>query len=293
LIIGGQETKPHGDPHKTNSADKGKDAANASGETVITINQQTPEGQENDHATHSPSVIREYLLPPNVLNLALVMVGIAGIIAAFRTLKIIRRQTKAAEKAAETALVNTEAFIHSQRPWVSIKTALASPLTYDDQGARITLQVTLENVGQMPAIGVWTRELIFAMNGARDPTKERNALCTDITRTSAEVGQVIFPGSPVIQHYTLILSTSEIEDACRKIFRDSAADAKMFIPVIIIAVAYRTAIRKDTCYYTAVTYTLQRRVPDRPGIFTLNIGEMVPLDMLQMFMFPIGGIVAE
>jgi hypothetical protein len=67
----------------------------------------------------------------------------------------------------------------------------------------------------------------------------------------------------------------------------------MFIPVIIIAVAYRTAIRKDTCYYTAVTYTLQRRVPDRPGIFTLNIGEMVPLDMLQMFMFPIGGIVAE
>jgi hypothetical protein len=49
LMLNGQEAKPHSDAGKRNSAAKGTDATDAAGQTVIVVNQQAPQRQENDH----------------------------------------------------------------------------------------------------------------------------------------------------------------------------------------------------------------------------------------------------
>ena len=60
-------------------------------------------------------------------NLVLVLVGYVGIMLAISTLRKIERQTKYAEAAAEAAaecaravLLQTQAIIHSERPWILI-----------------------------------------------------------------------------------------------------------------------------------------------------------------------------
>lgn len=53
-------------------------------------------------------------------TIALVVVGFAGIGVGLGTLLILKRQTKAAEDAAEAALLNVKALIKSERAWVMV-----------------------------------------------------------------------------------------------------------------------------------------------------------------------------
>jgi hypothetical protein len=92
LMVNGQEAKPRSNAHKRDSTAERKDATNTAGQTVITVNQQAPQGQGNNHASKPPSYLHELLLPQNVPNLALVIVGIAGIVTAIYTLKRLGRQ---------------------------------------------------------------------------------------------------------------------------------------------------------------------------------------------------------
>jgi hypothetical protein len=68
-----------------------------------------------------PTYLSRLFAPENLPNIALVVVGIAGIITAVCTLKIIRTQTFATVKAAEAALLNAQAVIKAERPWMIIE----------------------------------------------------------------------------------------------------------------------------------------------------------------------------
>jgi hypothetical protein len=152
-----------------------------------------------------------------------------------------------AEANARIAKASVDAFIHSQRPWLSVSVTLAGPLTYDEQGAHIALQIVLDNVGQIPATGVWITPVIYVQSPAKPSAiDERKRICSEITKAKREVGQVVFPGHPVIQRYGMNAPASEIEEACRAIFGGGpAADGgKIFCPQIIIAVGYRVAIER-------------------------------------------------
>jgi hypothetical protein len=92
LMVNGQESKPHGNTHKRNSATESKDAPNTAGQTVVIVNQQTPQRQNYGHTSQSPSYFHELLLPQNIPTDALVIVGIAGIVIAICTLKKIGKQ---------------------------------------------------------------------------------------------------------------------------------------------------------------------------------------------------------
>src|ERR1700693_5331427 len=92
MMVYGQEAKPHSNTDKRNSATESNDAANPTGQTVVVVNQQAAQGQQNDHPAKSPSYLHELLLPPNIPNLALVLVGIGGIVIAIRTLKAVGKQ---------------------------------------------------------------------------------------------------------------------------------------------------------------------------------------------------------
>jgi hypothetical protein len=93
LMVYGQELKPHSDTHRGPPATESQDSPSPSGRTVIVVNQQTPQRQQDDHSANPPSLFHEYLLPPNVLNLALVIVGIIGIVIAICTVRTIGKQT--------------------------------------------------------------------------------------------------------------------------------------------------------------------------------------------------------
>jgi hypothetical protein len=69
--------------------------------------------------------IAQAFAPETWANWALAIIGMGATVAAFRTLRILKRQTKAAEDAAiaaranaETAKANTKAVINSERAWV-------------------------------------------------------------------------------------------------------------------------------------------------------------------------------
>jgi hypothetical protein len=93
FMVYGQEPKAHSNADKRNTASDSDHADKASSGTVIVVNQQTPHGQENDHTAKSPGYFHELLLPQNVPNVALAIVGFIGILIAICTLRIISRQT--------------------------------------------------------------------------------------------------------------------------------------------------------------------------------------------------------
>ena len=257
------------------------------------IQQPNPERKENstDSKPNQPSVC-ERIWAPVEANWPLVVVAIVGIWVAIGTLKVIARQTKAAEDAAETALLNTKAFIHSQRPWISIGISLESELLYDEQGAHITIGIAVQNVGQVPAMGVWINPAFFVPASAKhDVREERKRLCGEIAKTT-EIGLVLFPGQPITQRFRITANASEIDAYCRSIFGDKAAEADMFSAYIIPVVGYRTAIDKDVCYFTAAIYELGRREPNISAFFVPK-RETTPLESLQLRLFPIAGIIAE
>jgi hypothetical protein len=85
LMANGQESKPPA--HKGDSNAERKSTTDTAGQTVVVVNQQTP--QEQDQPKHS---YHELLSPPNIANSALALIGIVGIATAIVTLLYIRHQ---------------------------------------------------------------------------------------------------------------------------------------------------------------------------------------------------------
>jgi hypothetical protein len=91
-------------------------------------------------------------------NLVLVVLGYAGIMLAISTMKKIERQTRAAESAASAAadqahaaMLNVEAIIRSERPWILVSVELA----LDNENS---FTVVAANRGRVPARFVSTSE---------------------------------------------------------------------------------------------------------------------------------------
>ena len=70
------------------------------------------------------SYFRRLVAPENAPNIALVLVGLFGIMVALFTLRKIQQQTKAAEDAAKAALLNAKALISAERPWIVLETRM-------------------------------------------------------------------------------------------------------------------------------------------------------------------------
>ncbi len=113
LVVNGQEPKSHSGAHKTNPATASKAASDTTGPTVIVINQEHC-GQENNHAANPPSLLHEYLLPLNVLTLALVIV--AAITAWY-----VARQARETAKATQSMHDSIELQKAGLNQWVEIE----------------------------------------------------------------------------------------------------------------------------------------------------------------------------
>jgi hypothetical protein len=77
----------------------------------------TPQ-KENKTTANSERYLCRLIGPTNLPNIYLVFVGFGGILAAVWTLKAIRGQTEVAQVAADAAVLNAQAIIKSERPWM-------------------------------------------------------------------------------------------------------------------------------------------------------------------------------
>jgi hypothetical protein len=145
----GQEAKPHNNADEGNAAAPSKNATSPAGQPLSVVNQQRSQGKKEDEAGQRPSYFRELLLPANFINLLLVGVGIAGIVIAVSTLRKIERQTKAAEDAAETALLSAQALTSAERPWLTVDVEPIDRLAF-------SFQFSVRNLGRTPAMLIGT-----------------------------------------------------------------------------------------------------------------------------------------
>ena len=114
-----------------------------------------------------PSYFWRLLSPENIPNIALVLVGVVGIIVAIRTLGDLHAQTEIASKAASAALLNAQAVINAERAWIVVE---LHPLAHRDEdgqwidegGRRLTTEdivagkhmaysLRIKNMGRTPA----------------------------------------------------------------------------------------------------------------------------------------------
>jgi hypothetical protein len=136
LIVNGQEAKLHGETHKANSAPKDTNASDTAGQNLLVVNQQAAQRQENDHANKPSSYLHELFLPQNVPNLALVLVGIGGIVIAVLSLNAVNRQIGEMRRQVDLLFGQLRA-MHEQVAEMSAQTGLLSD--YVDETKNIAI----------------------------------------------------------------------------------------------------------------------------------------------------------
>lgn len=109
LMVNGQESKSHRDTDKRNPTSERKDSTDTAGQTVIVVNRDAPQRQENNYPAKPPSYFTRLLSPENFPNLALVAVGIAGIVVAIRSLKAVNRQIGQMQRQIDVTMLQLRA----------------------------------------------------------------------------------------------------------------------------------------------------------------------------------------
>jgi hypothetical protein len=92
-----------------------------------------------------------------VFGIVLALAGIIGVCFAYRTLKILTRQTKAAMDTAKAARLNAQAIINSERAWMIPRITQPDDrevMSPDEQGPdwKLTIEVRVTNCGKTPAL---------------------------------------------------------------------------------------------------------------------------------------------
>src|SRR5438132_1146381 len=75
LMVYGEKPKPKTDAHGHDAADAIQQTDGAAGRTVIVVNQQTPQGQQEDHPSKPPNDFSRLFSSENLPNIALVIVA--------------------------------------------------------------------------------------------------------------------------------------------------------------------------------------------------------------------------
>ena len=106
LVMYGEKPKVQSDAHEHSPANAVQEPSGQTSPAVIVVNQDHSERKSNDHPNKPPNYLSRLFGPENLPNIALVGVGIAGIIMALCTLSVLRRQT--------------DDIVNSQRSWVMV-----------------------------------------------------------------------------------------------------------------------------------------------------------------------------
>jgi hypothetical protein len=202
---------------------------------------------------------------------AVIAAGVYAAIAAFQWCEM-RDATIAATSTARTA---AKEFELSERPWVDAGISLVGPLKFDENGARVNLNIALRNTGHSPALNTWIEsEMFIGFTGPR-PSSYSQGVCE---RATHEPGTALFPNAPFAETHGVGLTRQEIEK--EKSNREHLAfklGDKFLLPVIIVCISYHPVFDEKKVYHTSYILELMRRDEVGNPHTDFKIGQDIPL----------------
>lgn len=184
----------------------------------------------------------------------------------------MRKATEAAKISANAAKgsadIAKDTMVASNRPWLDVKPLIVSPLTFDNSGAHLTVQIETNNLGHSPAVRVSdSEEFIQVIIGLPDPWQDIKRLCQQADAQSAlpsnrGVTQTIFPGiSGRRERWSLTISPTEMN---REI--NPGVRQPYLYPAIVWCVAYQADF-SQVVRHTGYAWQVLRIDPKIPGGF--------------------------
>lgn len=200
-----------------------------------------------------------------VLTAGLVLSGVIQFGFLLRSDRTARIAADAAKKSADVA---ESILIATQRPWIEItEMRVASPLVFDEQGGRVTIEASLRVVGQTPALNVGISGVFALLRNGVDPAVEQHRHCDEVLRRPVFASEPpIFPGGAITRSISLPIPQSEIDAAAAALPVEAAEVMKTFgivgkaiTPVLVGCIHYRFAfadgwhLSRFACHLTAAT----------------------------------------
>jgi hypothetical protein len=213
--------------------------------------QQTAEKNKTEHSAQKKDVTLWNRWFPDSISLYTLFLVLFTAILAFGgiiQLKFLNRAERisatAAKAAQDSADVARQTLITSNRPWITISHLMAvSPLTWDEKGARLTVNWKIKNVGKSPAFDLSGEADGFIANSKRYATgTELENFCKHLREKQiarAEAGQhqeVLFPDEEISQGFGLLFPREQLEGTMK------VGDKQFINPVILVCIDYRSPI---------------------------------------------------
>jgi hypothetical protein len=139
--------------------------------------------------------IRNFFIRPAEFWIALFTFVLAAETAI--ALRISNNTDEAVYNSAQAANEANKLNLAGLRPWVTVGIDIAGPLTFDDRGAHLQLNMSIQNVGRSPARSVLLGARIVP-KGANEAILERDKFCDQLRKSeslpwSSESGFFLFP----------------------------------------------------------------------------------------------------
>ena len=157
----------------------------------------------------------------SIIGLVTVLLTINQLFFLSRSVDIAAQSAQAAKQSADVA---REALVTSNRPWVSIlHPSIESPLTWNNQGARVTIGVEAKNIGRSPAFDVRTKIETLIFPGREETGLE--AFCHGVKQGrirqagTIRTSSVLFPEEVEAERIELIfaLKPAEFKGSLRRV----------------------------------------------------------------------------
>jgi hypothetical protein len=114
--------------------------------------------------------------------------------------------------------VSREAYIASERPWVSVDAAIGTDLFEKSHGIEFGVNFTVKNHGKSPAIDVYILYKVVTLKIGVDQfggTRQKNTELGIQTKVGRDMGIQLFPSEVKVISWTDSLSNNEIENAIK------------------------------------------------------------------------------
>ncbi len=162
----------------------------------------------------------------------------------------------AAQAGIDANKLTGEMLTAEQRPWVKFAAIeLVSGLTYDINGASITIRFTLKNIGRTPAADTWVNVFFYSIGPhSKSPREEQLRLISEAKArpASGNIGSILFPGDPLIEEITMTIGKDEIEKI------NSQETHKFLIPTVIACIQYRFIFTRENHVTTEILSILKK-----------------------------------
>lgn len=141
-----------------------------------------------------------------------------------------------------------DTFVIAQRPWLSVKTAIASPLTLEGETLTIKLALTIKNTGRRPALSVYWYAAFTASPYYPNPTWENDGPPSFPSGTMADIQKIVCRANMTLQlgqgqGPSIFPDEQHTAEVTAKFYKTSAS-AGRFPSDVVVCIAYQTGFEE-------------------------------------------------